>query len=676
MIKISRSRKRYLIWILSVFITALSFFFSPGLALTQTGIDANLPTRIWNIPGSDNKGNKTDNEVLLPDWSTITLSSMPPIAQSGSFDGKSYTSDTGYDLSRTWITGQTPDQYLKMGDIANELQPQLFSIGTISQLTGLNLDNVALSSFVLVGEQTLEQLVQAVPNLGQRTVREVPPVQSLSVTKGVSASGGSTIEQLVKQYPQIAQSQMKETDLSTFPISSVPNLDAAQLQKFNQWRSSFIKDIPGLNQVPLASMPKPISEIGDLVMRIDTIYGTAENKRTNAISGSDVEGFSVPCTKGKCGYIELDDLENSGRGERGSLEGKQWVSGKFQEVEGGWGCLKGVNRGKEPTGRLPFGGAFKVAVWDTDETTDSTNTALFFRFCSICGCTPYFIGPVPFFSYRVNAPLFVGTLNDERAAASSTPTTAQTSGVPKKSGSMLKPPANATNPTSALSHSASEKNSDAGYRTVNGVKLDALKSAIASIESSNSYEEIGPYVVADRGKNRGRALGKYQDMSYNPEAVRLIASKPGGREWLERIQTDPSYKPSREELFKYFPPTEQEAAIDASLQEKIALASQQIDPATGQPFTGERLVQRVAQMHFGGNWSAIDGGKTDSFGRLSIYSYGRDALLRYKSSLQAGYSYKSAVESSNSVADSRAVVGNNGFSYACFSTKTGDVTFS
>jgi hypothetical protein len=231
----------------------------------------------------------------------------------------------------------------------------------------------------------------------------------------------------------------------------------------------------------------------------------------------------------------------------------------------------------------------------------------------------------------VNAPLFVGTLNDSRAAASSTPTQAQRDRV-SKSKPAPKPSANVTNPTPSSPPDVS------GYRIVNGVKLDALKSAIATIESSNSYEEIGPYVVADKGKNRGRAFGKYQNMSYNPEAVRLIVSKPGGQEWLERIQIDPSYKPTHDELFKYFPPADQEAAMDALLQQKIALASQQIDPTTGQPFTEERLVQRVAQMHFGGNWSAIDGGKTDSFGRLSVYSYGQEALSRYKSSLQASFS--------------------------------------
>jgi hypothetical protein len=72
------------------------------------------------------------------------------------------------------------------------------------------------------------------------------------------------------------------------------------------------------------------------------------------VSGSDVAGFSVPCQGEKCPYIELDDLENSGRNIRGKFEGRSWISGKYQQVEGGWGCLKPVNGAKEPTGRLPL----------------------------------------------------------------------------------------------------------------------------------------------------------------------------------------------------------------------------------------------------------------------------------------------------------------------------------
>ena len=82
-------------------------------------------------------------------------------------------------------------------------------------------------------------------------------------------------------------------------------------------------------------------------------------------------------------------------------------------VKGGHGVLGNLNCGKEPTGRHPFGKVFKLAVWGTDETTDQVETAIFFRFCAKTpfidlGCTPYFIGPIPFFGFQRDQWIFLG----------------------------------------------------------------------------------------------------------------------------------------------------------------------------------------------------------------------------------------------------------------------------
>jgi hypothetical protein len=66
--------------------------------------------------------------------------------------------------------------------------------------------------------------------------------------------------------------------------------------------------------------------------------------------------------------------------------------------------------GWEPTGRHPFGEAFKVVVMEPSETADTVDTALYFRFSLPCGNSPYIIGPVPFLSYSANSPIFVGRL--------------------------------------------------------------------------------------------------------------------------------------------------------------------------------------------------------------------------------------------------------------------------
>ena len=141
--------------------------------------------------------------------------------------------------------------------------------------------------------------------------------------------------------------------------------------------------------------------------RIDFVYGSTETQRFNTISGSYNQGFQVDC-QFNCAYIELDDLENIGSGVRGSLEGKQWISGLTQNVEGGRGCLKWINGGKEPTGRHPFGGKFKVVVTEIDETTDTVQTSLYFNLCNWCGCTPYYIGPFQFLSYHTGDWIFIG----------------------------------------------------------------------------------------------------------------------------------------------------------------------------------------------------------------------------------------------------------------------------
>jgi hypothetical protein len=72
---------------------------------------------------------------------------------------------------------------------------------------------------------------------------------------------------------------------------------------------------------------------GQTVGKVDVVFGAAEHSRNRSISGSTVEGFGVPCDTG-CGHIEL-----SGN----SVLGRQWDSGKYQEVRGGLGTLGSVN---------------------------------------------------------------------------------------------------------------------------------------------------------------------------------------------------------------------------------------------------------------------------------------------------------------------------------------------
>ncbi len=643
---------RLSVWLFSLALIVSILFEQPIFARARIPADTTeMPTKILEIPGMDRQGNPTSVNALLPDWTQISFSQMPPISQSGSLSAGEYKQAVGYDLSRSWTAGQTPDQYIMLGDISQALQPELLSFGFVAQQAGLNLDSVALSAFTLVAKQSLNQLVQAIPLLGEFKVAEIAPVAGLLATKAAGIDvADRTLDRVLSSNPQLGQLKLGEIDLSQYSISSIPNLSSAQLGAFSDWQTTLIKDVPGLNALPLSSFPNPIAEFGNLVMRIDAIYGPAERRRTKTISGSDVQGFSVNCQENDCAYIELDDLENSGRNARGSLEGKQWISGKYQEVEGGSGCLKGVNGGKEPTGRLPFGSAFKVVVMEPDEQTDTVDTALFFRFCSPCGCSPYFIGPVPFFTYRVNSPIFVGALESSSGGSSSVPTGAVRGGV---SSPVTKGVATAAN-INVPCPPGSTAPAPVSVGNVQGVNVPALSEAIASIESSGSYENAGVNACVDGGNNCGVPLGKYQFINYDEYAASSISSKPGGTQFLAKLRR--GYQPTQAELFQFFPPADREAVFAQSLASKLNATSQEKDPTTGSFFSGDRLIERVAQKHFGGDYSKVDGSSTDTFGRLTLSSYGQDVLRRYReggraiaeSNAAACVPTSSAAQSSNS----------------------------
>lgn len=612
-----------LLWLLSCWLTL------PSGAWAD---EVRLPTRLEQMQAGNDQA-----EVLLPDWRQIAFDQLPAIATGGAIDRGAWSEQIGYDISRVWQAGQTPDEFLKLGDIAAVLRPELFSLESIGSVLGETLAQASLADFHLAANQTIAHLVEIVPDLGNRLVTTVKPILALftgqnlvdgvagALSEEISDFGSLTIAEAIDRYPELGQRFLGDTELFGFQVADLPNLSGVQLQQFDQWQSSFVQEVPGLAAVPLGQFPRPMGvDVAGIVMRIDMIYNVAENHRQTTISGSDVDGFAVPCQIRDCAYIELDDLENEGRSVRGAIEGKQWVSGKYQEVNGGHGLLGEVNGGKEPTGRLPFGSLFKVVVMEPDENQDSVETALFFRACSgSSGCTPYIIGPIPFFTYRVNAKIFVGLLTQLNSEIdTSTPTGAQRNGDPGRYGTY--------NPSAVDCYDSNGQPTQpppAAGGAVQGVDIDRMARAIQAIESGGNYNAVGPYGCADGGRNCGRGLGRYQFMNYNEFAAQTIARKSGGQAFLNRVRS--GQRPTQAEMMQFFPPADQEQAFRNSLSALAQRASRQIDPTTGRPFTGGRLVERIAQMHHGGAYSRIDSRASD--GNITTYQYGVRARQNYES---------------------------------------------
>ena len=361
---------------------------------------------IFSIQGTTTFSQETEIK-LLPDFSQVSLSDFGGIEENG-FIGDEYNELAGYDVSRQFNEGDTPEQFLKLGDLEASLAPQQFSLEDIIRVSNTEVDisNIPLSEYSLVGKQTLEELVEAVPSLGMENASDVAPIASLLEEEGFGDATNSDISTIIEN-EEIANLELDEIDLSEFSLDSIPNVEQAQLEDFADYQSSSIAEIPGLADVPLADYPEPITPVGTFVARIDFVWGGAESSRQRTISGSYIDGFQVPCDT-NCEYLELDELENVGRAIQSPFEGQQWIAGREHYVNGGTGCFAG---GKEPTGIHPFGDVFKEVLWWTDEPTDTAEIVIFFNIKTSCGESPYFIGPVPFPMgiVNVNDFIFVGT---------------------------------------------------------------------------------------------------------------------------------------------------------------------------------------------------------------------------------------------------------------------------
>lgn len=370
------------------------------------------------------------SEEYLSEILRLTFDTMNPTTESGS------VSIPGMGTI-SWEPGMTADQFLRLGNFYDSFNLQLFSMEDIAKAAGIDLSTLTLADFPL-SNTTLQDLVTAIPDLGQWKVYDIPVVQDLlSTVLGDSEPWDEvTIQQAIEQYglAGVANLTLGELALSQYGLTdAIPGLTEMALARLPDWQKIVIDQIPGLNQIPFALFPTAPSGAG-FVAKLDMPYGKKEARRVNTITGSDVEGFNVPCHKNSCSYIELSGPDWLGAT---ALHGKQWIKGgtasDAQMVSGGSGALALLNGGKEPTGRHPYGRGFKVVLKRTNESKGEAEFALYFRYCNEFGCSPYFIGPIPWLTNHEKDIIFVGL----------TPATTPPPGIPNPPKT---PPAEVTGP--------------------------------------------------------------------------------------------------------------------------------------------------------------------------------------------------------------------------------------
>ncbi|BAZ37601.1 hypothetical protein NIES4101_35240 [Calothrix sp. NIES-4101] len=252
-----------------------------------------IPTVVWQ-------------NARLPDWDRITFSNMPAISEPGSFQAPQNVVDKlGYNPSRSWNTGQKPDSFTMLGDFQDSFKLQTFSLTDISQITNLDLETNKLDSFGVIKLQTLDSLVKAIPELKDFPISQVKPILDLlSQNLSTSFDANQTIENFLKQSPHVGKLSFDALNLKSYNLDSIPNLIATPVASFDKWQGVYISEIPRLNKVPFSQFPNPINPVGTEVGIVDVAFATDEQKRDKTISGSNKEGFAVPCEK-DCAHTEL-----------------------------------------------------------------------------------------------------------------------------------------------------------------------------------------------------------------------------------------------------------------------------------------------------------------------------------------------------------------------------------
>jgi hypothetical protein len=367
-----------------------------------------------------------DQIALFPDWSSTSFSTLDPMDQPGEVT-PDVDSIVEWEASRVWSAGDAPKDVIKVGDLENTLSPGRYSVEDIynrlnansleqtgietvetqidSQLSSIPPD-VTLADFSLIESQTIESLVEAVPELGQEIAADVEPVADLLVNNGIDPN--ATLEELALD-AEIKTLSLDSVNLESYAIDSIPGIGQAQIEDFANYEDAYISQIPGLEELPLSDFPNPVGAEVSFIGRIDFIWGNAESNKQKTITGSKVEGFNVPCQT-NCAYLELDDIENFGRSTTSEFEGNQWIAGKDNWVKGGTGCLSG---GEEPTGLHQFGDAFKSVLWETSEAADTAKIVMFFNINTKCGSSAYNIGPIAFpnGNVSINDKIYLGSGN-------------------------------------------------------------------------------------------------------------------------------------------------------------------------------------------------------------------------------------------------------------------------
>ncbi|MEM9803952.1 MAG: hypothetical protein AAF959_01640 [Cyanobacteria bacterium P01_D01_bin.56] len=318
---------------------------------------------------------------------SYTFTALGTIATAGDvYIPEEVVTALGYDPSRRWSSGTPVAEVMTLGDMAGLGLDQL-SLADIAYLSGQPLSTLRLNHLPWLSTMTLGDLQVSIPGLVRYPVGQLPVIQAVLAAYDMPNTATQPLGSLLED-SRVQQLPLEAAPLQNYTLNALPGVETIPIKAFPKWQQFAISEIPFLSEVPMGAFPRPPVGIAPL-SRLDIVLGNAEANIDRTISGSQQQGFSVPC-RAQCAHIELGQ----------PYLGARWIGGQ-QQVRGGYGFLAALNNGLEPTGRHLWGtDAFKVVLTDLEASSGRAQLSLYFRICVhtawVNSCSPYFIGPISF----------------------------------------------------------------------------------------------------------------------------------------------------------------------------------------------------------------------------------------------------------------------------------------
>ncbi len=250
-----------------------------------------------------------ENGAIVPDLSQLDFSKFPPFTQGAAFLFlQKLLSSLVLTLTCLGSWGNNR-QYSKSRKFTGCWSTAPNFRRNSGYAVGLDrLGEVSLADFEPLKWQSVEDIVLAIPQLRDLPLGDVLPIfdRLLQEDGSLVNLAGTLIGEVIDnpQFEQLIDVALGDIDLSSYTIDAIPFLSGMRLENLKDWQAVVIAGIPGLGSFPWSEFPNPLSSVG-LVALFDIAYGEKEARRLNTITGSDVEGFAVPCEKDSCPYIEL-----------------------------------------------------------------------------------------------------------------------------------------------------------------------------------------------------------------------------------------------------------------------------------------------------------------------------------------------------------------------------------